>query len=92
MVQANHHVEVRFAANNADLDDVAEDEQEFSREGSAARAETLAGALASASEPKGLEEAARVLDVAPVLNKFTCQQMVFCPRTGDVRVWRRLTA
>ena len=76
VVQANHHVEVRFAANNADLDDVAEDEQEFSRAGSAARADALA----------------RALDAGPVLNKFTCQQMVFCPRSGDVRVWRRLTA
>jgi hypothetical protein len=30
-----------------------------------------------------------VLDIPPVLNKFTCQQMVFCPRTGEVAVWRR---
>src|SRR5262249_3160396 len=30
VVQANHHVGARFAANNADLDDVEEDEQEFS--------------------------------------------------------------
>src|SRR5438874_10936075 len=28
--QANHHVGARFSANNADLDDVKEDEQEFS--------------------------------------------------------------
>jgi hypothetical protein len=91
VVQANHHVGARFAANNADLDDVEPDEQEFSREGSAARAEALAQALGAASEPATLEEAARVLDVGPVLNKFTCQQMVFCPRTGDMRVWRRLT-
>jgi predicted choloylglycine hydrolase len=91
LVQANHHVAARFAANNADLDDVAEDEQEFSRQGSAARAEALAQALAARAEPAALEEAARVLDVGPVLNKFTCQQMAFCPRTGEVRVWRRLT-
>jgi hypothetical protein len=92
VVQANHHVEVRFAANNADLDDVAEDEQEFSRAGSAARADALARALAAPGGPATLEEAARALDAGPVLNKFTCQQMVFCPRSGDVRVWRRLTA
>jgi hypothetical protein len=98
LVQANHHVATRFATNNRDLDDVTEDEQEFSREGSAARAETLARALASRSplgsevEPGALEEAARVLDAEPVLNKFTCQQMAFCPRTGEVRVWRRLSS
>jgi hypothetical protein len=91
LVQANHHVAARFAANNAALDDVAEDEQEFSREGSAARAEALARALAAAGKRGALEEAARVLDAGPVLNKFTCQQMAFCPRTGEVRVWRRLT-
>jgi hypothetical protein len=91
LVQANHHVGARFAKNNADLDDVAENEQEFSREGSAARADALAGALASAGAPGVLEEAARVLDLGPVLNKFTCQQMAFCPRTGEVRLWRRLT-
>ncbi len=90
LVQANHHVAARFAKNNADLDDVAEGEQEFSREGSAARAEALAQALATAGEPGELEEAARVLDAGPVLNKFTCQQMAFCPRTGGVRVWRRM--
>jgi hypothetical protein len=92
VAQANHHVAARFAANNVDLDDVAEGEQEFSRAGSAARAETLAQALAAPGQPATLEETARVLDLGPVLNKFTCQQMVFCPRTGQVRVWRRLTA
>jgi hypothetical protein len=92
LVQANHHVAARFAANNADLDEVEEDEQEFSREGSAARADALARALAAPGGPAALEEAARVLDAGPVLNKFTCQQMAFCPRTGGVRVWRRLTA
>lgn len=91
VVQANHHVGARFAPNNADLDDVKEDEQEFSREGSAARADTLAQALTAPGESATLEEAARVLDVEPVLNKFTCQQMAFCPRTGGVAVWRRLT-
>jgi hypothetical protein len=91
LAQANHHVGEKFAANNADLDDVKEDEQEFSREGSAARADSLAKALATLSKEATLEQAALVLDTEPVRNKFTCQQMVFCPRTGDVRVWRRLT-
>src|SRR3954454_24344890 len=71
VVQANHHVAARFAPNNADLDDVAEDEQEFSREGSADRADAMGRALSAAGGPATLEEAARVLDVSPVLNKFT---------------------
>jgi hypothetical protein len=91
LVQANHHVAARFVPNNADLDEVEEDEQEFSREGSAARADALAAALAAPGKPMALEEAARVLDIELVLNKFTCQQMAFCPRTGEVRVRRRLT-
>jgi hypothetical protein len=92
LVQANHHVGARFAANNADLDDVEEDEQEFSRTGSAARANALTQALTSAGRPIALQEAACVLDTPLVLNKFTAQQMAFCPRTGEVRVWRRRTA
>jgi hypothetical protein len=63
-VQANHHVASRFTANNADLDDVKEDELEFSREGSAARADALARALALGG-PAALEEVARVLDAGP---------------------------
>jgi hypothetical protein len=30
-----------------------------------------------------------VLDVPTVLNKFTVQQMAFCPATADVKVWRK---
>jgi hypothetical protein len=33
---------------------------------------------------------ANVLDIPTVLNEDTCQQMVFCPATGDVQVWRRV--
>ncbi|MFL5328508.1 MAG: C45 family autoproteolytic acyltransferase/hydrolase [Gemmataceae bacterium] len=91
LAQANHHVGEKFSANNADLDDVKEDEQEFSREGSAARADSMTCALGGLTNAGTLEQAAQILDAEPVRNKFTCQQMAFCPRTGDVRVWRRLT-
>ncbi len=89
VVQANHHVAPRFAANNADLDDAAEGEEEFTREGSCSRMDALARALAETPAPCSLGEAARVLDVPRVLNSLTCQQMVFCPRAGQVLAWRR---
>jgi hypothetical protein len=89
LVQANHHVAERFARNNDELHEVVEGEEEFSLEGSGCRADTLAGALAGIRLPGTLASAAEVLDVPTVLNKLTCQQMAFCPRTGEVLVWRR---
>jgi len=39
-----------------------------------------------------LETAAQTLSTVPVLNKDTCQQMVFCPATGEIKVWRRVAS
>lgn len=89
LVQANHHVAGKYARNNDDLLEVVEGEEEFSLEGSGRRADTLAGALAAVGSCR-LEDAAVVLAVPTILNSLTCQQMVFCPRTGAVKVWRRL--
>ena len=89
LVQSNHHIDERFIKNNEELRDVEEGEEEFSPEGSALRADTLTKALAEIRSPSTLETVARVLDVSTVLNKLTCQQMVFCARSGDVKVWRR---
>jgi hypothetical protein len=89
LVQANHHVAGRFAGNNEDLLQLKEGEEEFSLQGSTSRADTLAGALSEVSSLLLREDAARALDVPPVLNPLTCQQMVFRPRTGEVGVWRR---
>jgi hypothetical protein len=90
LAQANHHLGARFVPYNADLHDVPLGEEDFSLEGSSRRADTLSAALAELPLPCSLEKAAEVLDVPTVLNPMTCQQMVFCPRTGDVRVWRRI--
>jgi hypothetical protein len=89
LVQANHHVAGRFVKNNRGLPEAVEGEEEFSIAGSGRRAEILSGALRAVRLPYTLDGAADALNIAPVLNKDTCQQMVFCPRTGDVRVWRR---
>jgi acid ceramidase len=89
LVQANHHLAERFAANNEELREVVAGEEEFSIEGSGARVDTLTRGLTELPLPCTLTGAAEVLDIPTVLNKLTCQQMVFCPRTGDVQVWRR---
>lgn len=88
VVQANHHVAERFGANNADIVEGVEEGDLFSLAGSGLRADALAAALAAV--PAGGVEAVRgALNDAPVLNRDTCQQMVFCPASGEVRVWRR---
>jgi acid ceramidase len=92
LVQANHHIAERFVKNNEELRNVEEGEEEFSIEGSSRRADSLTGALTEIRSPCPLEDAAQVLNVPNVLNSLTCQQMAFCPRTGDVQVWRRVEA
>jgi hypothetical protein len=89
LVQANHHVAGPFVKNNAKLPDLEGDEAEFSLEGSSQRAQILGEALAKMESSCALEQTVSPLDIATVLNRYTCQQMVFCPRTGAVKVWRR---
>jgi hypothetical protein len=89
LTQANHHVAGRFARNNEPIREAEEGEEEFSLAGSTARADALRGALEGLAPTATPEAAAGALDTATVLNKFTCQQMVFCPRTSEVSVWRR---
>jgi hypothetical protein len=90
LTQANHHSAARFAKNNDDLRDVEGADEVFSLEGSAGRQQLLARKLAEAPAPYSLVGAANCLDVPPVLNGDTCQQMAFCPGTGQAKVWRRV--
>jgi hypothetical protein len=90
LVQANHYVADQFMKCNEEIREVEEGEEEFSLEGSTRRAGALNTALTDASPGCGLDEAANTLNSPHVLNQFTCQQMVFCPRTGEVKVWRRM--
>jgi hypothetical protein len=92
IVQTNHHVAGRFARNNEDIRKVPEGEEEFSVDGSTQRTNILSRALAQLPPSCALEASAQTLDIPTVLNKFTVQQMVFCPRTGDVRVWRNVNS
>jgi hypothetical protein len=88
LVQANHHVAGRFVKNNEDLKG-GDDEDVFSLAGSDKRAETLSRALAEVRLPCTLDGVASALNLGTVLNQDTCQQMVFCPGSGEVKVWRR---
>jgi hypothetical protein len=89
LVQANHHVSRRFAKNNEDILEGEGDQDLFSLAGSGKRADTLNRALAEIPVSCSLETIANALNGAPVFNQDTCQQMVFCPASGDVKVWRK---
>src|SRR5262249_49702333 len=89
LVQANHHVAGRFAKNSADILEGEADEDVFSLAGSGRRADTLSRTLVEMPVPCTLDTMANALNSTPVLNPDTCQQMVFCPDSGDVKVWRR---
>jgi hypothetical protein len=89
LAQANHHVAEPFAANNEGIREVDPGEEVFSLDGSCRRAEALRDALAGLDSSATLDAAMGALGVGTVLNGDTCQQMGFCPRTGDVTVWRR---
>jgi predicted choloylglycine hydrolase len=89
LVQANHHVAGRFVKNNEDLLEGGADEDVFSLAGSCKRANTLSRTLAEIRFPCTLDRVANTLNMARVLNQDTCQQMVFCPGSGEVKVWRR---
>jgi hypothetical protein len=90
LVQANHHVSERFRRNNEEIRDVPVGEEEFSLEGSSSRAELLQKALAAMPFPCALQSVAKCLECGSVLNKFTCQRMVFCPSAGEILVWRNV--
>jgi hypothetical protein len=90
LVQANHHIAERFVKNNEELREVVEGEEEFSIEGSGRRANMLTGALTEVRAACPLAQAAQVLNAPSVLNSLTCQQMAFCPLTGEIKVWRRV--
>jgi hypothetical protein len=85
LAQANHHVAARFRRNNKALREV---EGEGFHEDSGRRADELGRALTEVGPAFTLETAGSVLTISPILNLYTVQRMAFCPRTGDVRVWR----
>lgn len=89
LVQANHHVVECFGKNNEDILEGAGDEDVFSLEGSKKRADILSRTLAEIPTPYTSDTIANALNSGTVLNQDTCQQMVFYPGSGEIKVWRR---
>ncbi len=89
LVQANHHVAGRFGKNNDDIREGADADDVFSLAGSTRRADTLSAALAEIPDSCTLDAVANALNRGTVCNQDTCQQMVFCPGSGEVKVWRK---
>lgn len=85
LAQANHHVDARFVRNNNVLGEV---EEEGFHKDSSRHAEALGRTLTEAGPTCTFEEVSGALNVPPVFNRYRVQRMAFCPRTGDVRVWR----
>jgi len=79
LVQSNDFTSDKFSGIGA---------EDYGTEDSRVRSLALAGALADVGH-KGLKEIASCLDIEPVLNIETQQQMAFCPATGEMQVWRR---
>jgi hypothetical protein len=88
LVQANHHFAAEFIPNNEAIRKVPPEEEVFSIAGSTKRVNILQSGLDALSTDCTLQDAAEPLDIPTVLNSQTCQKMVFCPRTGEVKVWR----
>jgi hypothetical protein len=88
LTQANHHVAERFAKNNEDILKAETDEDVFSLAGSVRRTDTPRRSLEEMPSSATLDTAANALSQGAVLNQDTCQQMVFCPGRGEVKVWR----
>lgn len=88
LVQTNHHMAARFRKNNAVLQEMEASEPESFFQDSQVRLDTMQQILQDMPAACAVDQAGRPLRVPPILNRDTCQRMVFCPRTGAVQVWR----
>ena len=87
LVQANHHVLRDFLDNNASLHEEDVDGCNV-YEDSHDRRMCLQRELKKVKRAQSLDEIGKCLDVEPVHNEFSYQQMVFHPESGEVKVWR----
>jgi hypothetical protein len=92
ITQANHHVAEHFARSNQDLREIETSEGESAYVNSCRRAAVLEKAIMNFSPACGLEDLEAALSLEPILNENTYQKIIFCPRTGQLKVWRRLEA
>jgi hypothetical protein len=94
LVQANHFNArrlCRFNASLRDIDDTYEPDDETRYGYSVRRQNVLHEQLRRLNGNLTLKEIAGCLDVEPVLNEDTCQQMVLCPAQGTLVAWRRVS-
>ena len=91
LVQANHHIAPTFARNNEAIREVPPEEEVFSIDGSTKRVNILQDGLANLPSSCTLEGAAAPLEIPTVLNSQTCQKMVFCPASGEFKLWRLIS-
>lgn len=87
LVQGNHYVSRKFTSHN-DIDKDAADDGISLFDESCQRASALEEALATLPATADLDRIASCLDVEPVFNDDSFQQMLFVPRSGTVRAWR----
>lgn len=92
VTHANHHVAEHFSRSNQDLCAIETSAGESAYENSCRRAEVLAKAILDFQPSRDLEDLEAALSLEPILNENTYQKMIFCPRTGALKVWRRLEA
>ena len=89
LVHANHHMTRRFSHRNSVLRTFDPATEEMTRMAySQTRADALDEALRGLGSKSTIDDVARCLDVEPVFNDDSYQQMVFVPATGEVKVWR----
>jgi|GEM_PF-873428 len=92
VTHANHHVAEHFSRSNQDLCAIETSPGESAYQNSCRRAATLEKAISDFQLSRGLEDLEAALSLEPILNENTYQKIIFCPRTGAIKVWRRLEA
>lgn len=70
------------------FNDLNDDDELY--EDSSAREDKLQEMLEELGTDPSLEGLASCLDEKPTLNEDTCQQMIFIPKTGQYKVWRKV--
>lgn len=78
---ANHFKSQKFIDLNYD-DELFED--------SCNREDAITNKIEKLGSSPSITKLANCLDIEPALNEDTCQQMIFVPKTGEYKVWRRI--
>jgi hypothetical protein len=91
LVQANHYQSTAFDWLNDSIHMLEEDEDDDTEtllEDSEERQAVLEDRLSLVPNGANLGRVAKALECFPVRHSDTHQKMVFCPATGEMKVWR----